>query len=917
VILTKSFGRILFACSLAFLLIGAMGCGDEDREEGKTGGVWFIHATDPHVFLYTAQDQDKDQKAVGEAQQKLDDKALSDMLQHINSLPPDGHPPAFIVLTGDLGIEPCSIATVTPASGGSATTTTVSTKDCVNKVDTKKRADQVDHLAELLGESPVRDIYIVAGNNDIPNEDASDDGLIYFNSFLADVEKKIAAAKKDVHLHNLSQCYVSANGNASDCVGDIPNTSYRMIGFPSYTFKNHDTGATNLPLQEKQFATFKGLLDDARKAGKKVLVVSHIPEMEDPFTLAQQRYAGKSPSPALDKDAANPRDAASTWNVSRKLLDDWESVLASDTVAGVLAGHLHDSHREIYRQPYDWSKTSDQPRGFHKLYLAPPLSVKNQDTSPIQARGFSLVHLTSDRIELSLYWYNSEGHSFQRDESTGKGEHHRWFLSRAISWFWQLADSANPLDRMAILLIAFLAAFLTVVQIWQIPPGDNPSTDKSRSLPSGNSTSSGGAQTNDAKPAFTPSPFASNFGKTVIAGLGGLAAETVLQSLGGKPTPNDKEFYIVWFILFFFALLILMAAFRGAVEGFRARFTIIHYAHSRGPKESGFTYWLWRMWDWVKSLQVPFLTFSDTLINLIQGKNQTNTLVFSNKIVEQQRNVVRVAETIRKNLNELIFSHLARGRQGDPMDYGDVRVNISVLSSDFTKVFYIASAPGSAVKAFPKSSVAWISVFTGKIRWYKSSYRVSKDEFNKIILFDNKANTIPDDTDEISLSSHYQLRDDDYKAFVVFPVPWPSRGFSEDYVKGAIQISFRLQSEFESLWKIRFSSEQKKAKVDAAEKLATEDLEKAIQAAATHAEKEHLRDHKESIIANDSRVQSATKLTGDPVLDTHTFSSEELMLSDWCTDDELRVSLLQAIKILGELLRGFNENIYRSSGGSN
>jgi hypothetical protein len=907
-----------------------MGCGDEDREEHKSGGIWFIHATDPHVFLYTAQDKDKDQKAIGEAQQKLDDKALSDMLQHINSLPPDSRPPAFIVLTGDLGVEPCSIVAVTPASGGSATTTTVSTNDCVSKVDPKKRADQIDHMAELLGESPVKDIYIVAGNNDIPNEDAAEDGLIYFNSFLADVQKKIAGAKKDVRLHNLSQCYVSTGGKPSDCVADIPNTSYRMIGFPSYSFKNRDTGTTNLPLQEKQFATFKSLLDDARNAGKKVLVISHIPEMDDPYTLGEKRYKGKPPGPSLDTDSANLRDTTSTWNVSKKLLDEWESVIASDTVAGVLAGHLHDSHKEIYRQPYTWSKTNDQPRGFSKLYLAPPLSVKNQDISPIQARGFSLVHLTSDRIDPSLYWYNSENGTFQFDDSSREGKHRRWFLSRAVLWLWQLADSQGPLERLAVLLIAFLAAFLTVVQIWQIPPPDNPLTSTSNAQPAGGSSNAGGAQTGAPKPAFDPSPFASNFGKTVIAGLGGLAAETVLKSLEKKPTGDDKEFYVIWFAIFLFGLLIVMAAFRGAVEGFRAHLLIVNFSRVPSGGNDGSPWpkslrWIGerfqRLWHWSLSLRVPVLTFLDTFVNLIQGKNQTNTLVFSDKIIEQQRNVVRVAKSIQTQLNELIVTTLPHKQNGHHFEHTDVRVNISVLSSDLTNVFYIATAPGSAVKKFPKTSVAWVSVFTGKIRWYLASYRRPEPNvFDRILLFDNNKGKIPGSEDQIFLKSYYQPRDEDYEAFVVLPVPWPSRSFDENQVKGAIHISFRWEEQFKSLWKM-LSPKEIESGANTAHEEATKGVEAAIHAAPTREEKEKLTARKEADIKGAFEVWK--KVNADPLLyppipvhsGFYTYKTEEQMLEDRCKDLQVRAVLRSALVVLGELLRGFNENIYWSSGG--
>ncbi len=912
----KSIGRILFACSLVFALICAAGCGREDREEHKSGGIWFIHATDPHIFLYTAQDQDKNNKAVGEEQQKLDEKALSDMLQHISSLPSDGRPPAFIVLTGDLGVEPCSITSVTPVPAGSPSAQ-VPTKNCVTGYDKQKRADQVDRTAELLGQSPVRDIYLVAGNNDIPNEDAADIGLTYFNEFVGDVQKKITEKNKDVQLHNLTRCYVSSGSNLADCIADVSNTSYRLIGFPSYSFKNRDTGAGNLDPQEKQFAIFQGLLHDAQNAGKKVLVVSHIPEMDDPYTLAQQRYAAKPPNPALDKDSNNPRDSASTWNVSKKLLDEWENVLASDAVAGVLAGHLHDSHKEIYRQPYAWSHTSDQPREFSKLYLAPPLSVKNQDTSPIQARGFSLVHLTADRIEPSLYWYNSQTGDFRPDDSALQEQHRRGFLSRAIDWLWQLADFQTPLGHAAVLAIALLAAFLTVVQIFQIPPASDPlkGNGKGQAQPAGGSDNSGGAKTGDANPAFTPSPFASNFGKTVIAGLGGLAAETVLQSFGeNKPTATDKEFYIVWFVIFLFLLLILLAASRAIVEAFRARLSMVYRSLPWIAGENRFLHWILNAKHWFLSLRFPFLAFLDTFVNLIQGKNQTRSTILTDKIVEQQRNVVHVAEAIRLQLNDLVLNQLAVHFNGQRPPQTDVRVNISVLSADLSNVFYITSAIGSAVKTFLKTSVAWVSVFTGKIRWYLDSYQADPNLFKEIILFDNASGKIPGGEVKLFLRSYFQQRDQDYKAFVVFPVPWPGRSFDENHVKGAIHISFHEEKQFKAIWNFQATPDQIKAARDEA----TQKADASIGAAPTQAEKDRLTASKAADIQQ--AVDDCNKLYSDPLLNSpnpppYTFQNEDRLLKDLCSDDQVRVALQEAVAVLGELLNGFNENIYFSPGG--
>jgi len=94
---------------------------------------------------------------------------------------------------------------------------------------------------------------------------------------------------------------------------------------------------------------------------------------------------------------------------------------------------------------------------------------------------------------------------------------------------------------------------------------------------------------------------------------------------------------------------------------------------------------------------------------------------------------------------------------------------------------------------------------------------------------------------------------------------------------------------------------------------AAQEIDAAVEKAATNAEREQLQQGRQSKI--DNATAAAEVLTGDPVVvvDNPTYRSEEKMLDDWCRDDEVRATLREAIVVLGELLRGFNENIYKSS----
>ncbi len=865
--LTKWTRCVVFSCAL-----GVTACTlPAVAGEHKTNEVWFVHATDPHLFV----DPSKNPAATVQRQRQLNQKALADLLTWVGSLSVEGGV-RFLILTGDFDIDPCWITRQAEPKeeekkGGSP----APAKDCVKESEKTRRDVQVERVAELLAASPLQDIYLVPGNNDIAHEAAGEAALKYFNEFIDDVQKKIAEKKSQVRLHNLARCYVG--GGDSECYADIAGTPYRLVGFPSYSFKNteeKDSYTTNTGLQEKQMEKFTGLMEQARQAGKKVLIVTHVPEIDDPHTLAQDVYADVQPP----EKVANP-SKWSTWNVSKKVLDAWRDILRTETVAGVLAGHLHDSHKEIYRQPYSWSTVNEYRPDYRKLFLAPPLAVKKQDSSPIQARGFSLVHLWPDRVEHQLYWYNQEAGSFSPDFPHEKGAWKRWRVWPAIAWLWRLAEPEKALERLAVLLIAFLAAFLTVVQIWRIPADENPLTPiVGASFSPG--TSSPAAATPPAapsKPTDFETPFASKFGKTVISGLGGLAATAVLDSLENKTSATDKEFYIVWFIIFFFVLLLGLALLRGIVEAVRARVAVAYYPPPPPPRGgpvrgpwSGLSYWWrrfwqwffssWRgFWQWFFSLKVSVLVLFDTFVNLIQGKNQTRTYAFERIIIAQQRNVVRVADTIRQRLNDLIQRKVMDKRSGEDVAHHEVRVNISVLSTDEASLFYIARAPGSASLTFPKRSVAWVSIFTGAVRWYKNSYE--KELYYKdIVLFDNKRGLISGDEESIHLHTHYQWRDGDYEAFAVFPVPWPQRALVGDYIKGGIHISFKRVDDFKVIW-------------------------------------------------------DGEQIDLVPTKDTpprYVYATPEEMFGEWCKDPEVRAVLLGSIAVHGELLRGFNETIYKA-----
>lgn len=336
--------------------------------------VWFIHATDPHLF-------DRAEGPARTFQEGLSQKAFADLLRTAGALPGTGAKPAFLVVTGDFGVD--GVVEEPPAAQ-------------------EKPPERI--LADLLAASPVRDVYFVPGNNDVPDESESPEDLEPVRSFFRRVGSRLRGR---VVLHDLTACYYLPGAS---CVVEVPGTKIRLIGFPTHSFKNNaKPGAfeANQAIQEAHVDRLAALVKRAAADGRKALVLTHIAELDDPFLQARDRFANRKPV----RKPFQPRWSA--WNVSRKVYREWKEVVDSRAVAGVLAGHFHDNHREIYEPPYRWSLASADRADPAKVLLAPPLAVRFQDTSPRQARGFALVRLEGDRVSRRMYWYHPARGIFQ------------------------------------------------------------------------------------------------------------------------------------------------------------------------------------------------------------------------------------------------------------------------------------------------------------------------------------------------------------------------------------------------------------------------------------------------------------------------------------------------------------------------
>jgi hypothetical protein len=836
----------------------AMACGGADS--GSLPKVAFVHATDPHMLLTPPPPNAVADNRARVRAQKLSYKAFATMMKQLGSLPDEPVAPSFLVLTGDLGLENL------PAAGGDRTTL-------------------VKRIAEALTApcASIKDIYFVLGNNDVVNEEASDGTVKQAQLALGEIQSALAGS--GITLHDLTSCYETQGQAPVGCTADIADTPYRLIGFPSYSFKAKPRGSHALwDTQARQMATFGGLIAKARAAGRRALVLSHVPEIDDPYTVGQDVFAD-----ALDKvqEAADERPKYSTWDVSPEVFRRWKQLVESSDVAAVLAGHLHDSHKEVYYAPYSWSTRPPLRADLDKLLIAPPLSVKNQTNSPIQARGFSVVHLGDDHVSRRLFWYDPGADTFrpapQRASATARQSSRSitnvpgwWWdkISTGMQWLWSLWSDINSLNRAMVLMLALVAAFLTVVGVWQIPWAPS-AVAPSPAASSGTAPAGGAAGAGTQSAALTgtsPALLAisqSNFARTVIAGLGSLVVISGLEATFFDKIEASKPFYLVMFVVFFLVLLFISAVLRGLGEALRSR-VVLPYRPQPGWHGKGVDwvrYWCLRFLRWLRSYGTTLLFFWDTFYNVIQGKNQLQTAIFQDEIIKLQESIVRTTHRVRTAIDLTVQKTLkdaCASKPGcKPEDITDelYRVNVSVLSDDLASLFYISWERGSLMRSFDQHSVAWMVAYTGEARWWRAGYA------DDLVLFDNHDRRIPVSDDQITLKKYLQVRQQsDYEAFVVLPFPSARDIFGEGFRKGAIHISFKDKSHMESLW--------------------PEEILEPKPGQATP--------------GNSAAPGSADRFR------------EAGSLLQTVKDPALKAVLSESIEVLSEALRGFNETIYHS-----
>ncbi|MGH9238178.1 MAG: hypothetical protein ACRD3G_09080, partial [Vicinamibacterales bacterium] len=606
-------------------------------------------------------------------------------------------------------------------------------------------------------------IYVVPGGKRLAAAADLKATLTALQSAVADVTKALPAAS--VTLVDLSRCYVADTIDPAQCTARVPDHQVKVVGYPAFAYTGAPPAAS-LAEQKKWADAFQKAIP-AQEEGWQTLVIAPL----------------HSPVGDQWSDAA----VRAAWLKA-----------ASNAAAGI--GIIAPSMvRQRYESGEPWTENGLTGRWF----ATPPLITASAGTHPIQ--GASVISVGADAtVDQQVFWYSAfRPGAPMRTDHKKDGWFSRW-VRRPFSYLWRLGD-LSPLARTALFAVAFLAAFLTAVAVWQIPPPSTnlaPAPAPAAPATGGAGAAAGGAApqapptTKEAMAAFTTTTFLSgNFARTVLSGIGGLAIVTlILDELWTSSKPQAQGYYVVWFVFFFVLFLWLSSFIRGLIEGVRAVIVATSPAPVVGKGEN----WWPTFTSWVMRIGRRFWWFlvvaADTTFNVVQGRNDVKPFFLAETIVDLQLSALVTIDRVRESLTMAIEQLVKNSPTTPQLAAGDIRVSVSVLAEDEKQAFYVSKPSQNLSTQFGEKSVAWVAVMIGQARWW-----VDNQVYKDIELLDNTGQILaaPHPV-KLMMKDYYQQRRADYEAFIVIPIPLRQRGTGVR--RAGLHISFAKKAYMDVVW---------------------------------------------------------------------------------------------------------------------
>jgi hypothetical protein len=586
--------------------------------------------------------------------------------------------------------------------------------------------------AAILAAQPGKQILVVP---------RPDNGLSTKPNLWKDVGAKAASSNV---VRNLTTCYNADSLSNADCFSDLPASGVRLVGFPAFpATPPSDSDSLWRKSMDRWVIRLDSLITLSLLASKPVVVVSDFPDLM----------------------------LWPNFGVSPATVNRFRAVVAKDPVLGIVGG-----------RPFATSSSNQLQQ---EASEGPLVTRQLMDTSTRNGSGFTLVEVVNRRLRATAFRRVPATLAFVPVErSAVSGSLSRPSIDpQPVSWLWDLHQRPDKLTFWAVTLIALLLAFLTVANLWQIPEATKGSPVSTNPAPASPTTAAANAPVSTSSSAVTTvakSVFDTNLGKTVLAGLSGLAALALFEEVWANAGFSVKAYYVVVFVVGFAIILLASAVFRGVTETLRHRIATRVMPPTQSGLKPGRLLWLW-----VLSLRGSAIVFFDTLFNVFQGRNQLQSAAFTDEIV---RHYLAILATVGRVRDQVDAAIRGAGIQGQ------VRVGITLLDHGGKELYYVRQALGSLRKVFDDKSIAWLAVVAGRPLWWAEGYDPDT------VLFDNStASSIPGVSPKPTIEEYFQYRGrSDYEAFIVIPFPWGPRDPTE--IRGAIQVSFADKADMTRLF---------------------------------------------------------------------------------------------------------------------
>ena len=259
--------------------------------------------------------------------------------------------------------------------------------------------DAVTMVRDLIQPSAVTNWLFVPGNNDLDAENL--DTIWKYHQFLRELQTRLCVLGS----HQVTDLCPPGD-NASRCVSAKYFVGpYCFVGLNDASFKSNDLGKDARRFHAAHLDCVAQVAEGL--TNEWIGIFYHIPDIENPLWAM-----GASPDDlrqrSLEKALAGDSRINSAWTVAPDVRQAWDKVVTNKNVKALMAGHFHAAQREVYRS-FEWMKE----QGYEsvaaancKLFICPPIAVKYQADSELQARGFRTYAIDDHgKISSDIIWY--------------------------------------------------------------------------------------------------------------------------------------------------------------------------------------------------------------------------------------------------------------------------------------------------------------------------------------------------------------------------------------------------------------------------------------------------------------------------------------------------------------------------------